>query len=158
MVVAQYGPAEYLLNRSIAVSRQEVAGLASEAQQALLKKGWPEAAASAVQLLVMEHGVNIVDHAHTQPDSRITLQLRLSDRQAYLLFRDFGREWNFQAKLDASQHREIDSFRGRGLHIIRTIAKHIDMVRYNRENIVRYVVSRFFEVSPVVENRSVTHE
>ena len=158
VVVTQHDPAEYLLNRSIAVSHQEVAGLASEVHQILCGKGWPEETARAVQLLVMEHGVNVVDHAHAQSDSRMTLQLRLSDRQAFLLFRDFGREWNFQAKFDSSLQQETDSFRGRGLHIIRTIAKHIDIVRHNRENVTRYVVSGLFNVNPLEDNRSAAHE
>lgn len=158
MVVSQYDPAEYHLNRSIEVTHQAVADLASEVHQVLRKKEWTEEAARAVQLLVMEHGVNIVDHSHAQSDSRVTLQLRLSERQAFLLFRDLGREWNFQAKLATALHPEVDSSRGRGLHIIRTITKHVDIVRHNRENIVHYVVSRFFEVPPLDEDRSVVHE
>jgi sigma-B regulation protein RsbU (phosphoserine phosphatase) len=158
VVVTQYDAAEYLLNRSIAVSHQEVAGLASEVHQVLCNKGWSEETARAVQLLVMEHGVNIVDHAGAQPDSRMILQLRLSDRQAFLLFRDFGREWNYQARLDSELRYNEESYRGRGISIIRTIAKHIDIVRYNRENIVQYVVSRFFQVPPINESRCTSHE
>jgi CheY-like chemotaxis protein/anti-sigma regulatory factor (Ser/Thr protein kinase) len=158
VVVARHDPAEHLLHRSIAVSHKEVAGLASEVQRVLRGKGWSEEAAGAVQLLVMEHGANIVDHAHAQLDSLITLQLRLSDGQAFLLFRDFGREWNFQTKLESSLNQEVDSPRGRGLQIIRTIAKHIDIARHNRQNVVRFVVSSSFEVLAMDDNRSVSHE
>jgi anti-sigma regulatory factor (Ser/Thr protein kinase) len=158
VVVTQYDPAEHLLNRSIVVSHQEVAGLASEVHQVLCDKGWSEETARAVQLLVMEHGVNVVDHAHAQPDSRMTLQLRLSDRQAFLLFRDFGREWNYQVRLDSELRYNEESYRGRGISIIRTIAKHIDIVRHNRENIVQYVVSRSFQVTPMNESRCTSHE
>jgi anti-sigma regulatory factor (Ser/Thr protein kinase) len=158
MVVAQYDPAQYTLNRSLAISAQEVVALASEVHQVLCEKGWTEEVARAVQLLVAEHGMNIVDHAHAQPDSQLTFQLRLSERQAFLLFRDYGREWNFQNKLQSALHQEVDSPRGRGLQIIRTIAKHIDFVRYNRENSTHYVVSRFFEVPRREDERRVDHE
>ncbi len=158
IVVTQYDPAQFLLHRSIALTHQAVADLASEVQRVLHENNWPAEAAQAVQLLVMEHGVNIVDHAHAPSGSRIALQLRLSDRHAYLLFRDFGREWNYQAKLDSELSCNKDSCRGRGISIIRMIAKHIDNLRHNRENTVHYVVSRFFKVSPVDENRSIVHE
>jgi anti-sigma regulatory factor (Ser/Thr protein kinase) len=158
VVVEQYDPAACSLTRSVALSHQAVEGLATEVYQALLENAWSEEVARSVQLLVMEHGVNVVDHAGAQPDSRLTLQLRLSARQAFLRFRDLGREWNYQAKLAASQQNAPDSHRGRGLNIIRAIAKHIDRVRLNRENITHYVVSRFFEVSPGNEERSAPHE
>ena len=148
LVVAQYDPAACRLNRTIAVSHQEVEGLASEVQQVLRSNGWDEEASRAAQLLVMEHGVNVVDHAGTPPGSRMTLQLRLSERQAFILFRDFGKEWNLPAKLDSALHYETDSDRGRGLRIIHTIAKHIDNARQNCENVTHYIVSRFFECSP----------
>ncbi len=158
VVVEQYDPATCSLNRSVALSHQAVEGLATEVYQVLLEKDWSEESARSIQLLAMEHGVNVVDHAGAHPDSRITLHLRLSDRQAFLRFRDLGREWNYQAKLAASQQNAPDSRRGRGLNIIRSIAKHIDRVRYNRENITHYVVSRFFEVSPKNEERGAPHE
>lgn len=149
MVVAQHDPAAYRMKRSIALSHQEAADLAAEVQQVLQDEGWPEEASKAVQLLVMEHGANVVDHSAAPPGSRITFSLRLSDRKASLLFRDFGLEWDFQTRLASSRNQEIDSCRGRGLRIIRTLAKHIDNKRQNRENITQYVVSRFFEVSPM---------
>ncbi len=158
MVVAQYDSAQCLLNRSLAISAQEVVALASEAHQVLCEKGWTDEVARAVQLLVTEHGMNIVDHAHVQPDSRLTFQLRLSERQAFLLFRDYGREWDFQSKLKSALNQEADSLRGRGLKIIRSIAKHIDFVRINRENGTCYVVSRFFEVSHGDDNKRGAHE
>jgi len=158
LVVRQYDPAQYLMNRSIAISAQEVVALASEVQQVLCQNGWTEGVSRAVQLLVTEHGINIVDHAHAQADSRLTFQLRLSERQAFLLFRDYGREWNFQSRLNSTIVQEVDSPRGRGLQIIRAIAKHIDFVRYNRENSTEYVVSRFFEVPPREDDRRVIDE
>jgi anti-sigma regulatory factor (Ser/Thr protein kinase) len=158
MVVTQHDPEPYRMKRSIAISHQEVAGLAADVQQVLRKEGWPEEAAGAVQLLVMEHGVNVVDHAAAPPESRLTLHLRLSGQTALLLFRDSGLEWDFQARLASSLRQETDSCRGRGLRIISTIAKHIDNTRQNHENITQYIVSRFFKVSPMNENGSVPHE
>ncbi|MEI8205471.1 MAG: response regulator [Kiritimatiellales bacterium] len=158
MVVAQHGPAAYRMKRSIALSHQEAADLAAEVLQVLQEEGWPEEASRAVQLLVMEHGANVVDHAAAPPGSRITFSLRLSDQKASLLFRDFGLEWDFQTRLASSLNQKTDSCRGRGLRIIRTLAKHIDNKRQNHENITQYIVSRFFEVSPTNENESVPHE
>lgn len=158
MVVTQHNPAAYRMKQTIALSHQAVAGLASEVLQVLRQENWPDEAAKAVQLLVMEHGANVVDHAAAPPGSLITFNLRLSDRHASLLFRDFGQEWNSRIRIVSSLHHAKDSGRGRGLHIIRTIAKHIDNTRQNRENITQYTVSRFFKVSPMNESRSTPHE
>ncbi len=159
LVVRTLDPAGLRLDRAIAPTHAQVAELANAVERILCQEGWSAEATCAAQLLVMEHGANVVDHAKAPPDSRIGLQLRLTDRQAWLLFRDDGREWDFQDRLAFSLRQPNNSDRGRGLRIIRSIAKHIDVVRRDRENAILYVVDRAFRVESAAEGKgSASHE
>ncbi len=151
LAVRTLDPSALRLDRAIAPTRAQVDELASEVAQALRREEWSDEAVGAAQLLVMEHGANVVDHAEAPPDSRIGLQVRVADRRAWLLFRDSGREWDFQDRLAFSLRQPEDSVRGRGLRIIRAIAKHIDVVRRDRENVILYVVDRDFAVESQAE-------
>jgi len=146
LVVRTLDPAGLRLERAIAPTHAQVAELAEAVEQVFRREGWPEEAAGAAQLLVMEHGANVVDHGETPPGSRIDLQLRLSGNLAWLLFRDEGREWDFQDRLAFSLRQPEDSIRGRGLRMIKAIARHIDVVRRDHENDILYVVARDFVV------------
>jgi serine phosphatase RsbU (regulator of sigma subunit)/anti-sigma regulatory factor (Ser/Thr protein kinase) len=154
LVVRTIDPAALRLDRAIEPTHAQVAELAAAVATVLREEGWPEEAVGATQLLVAEHGANVVDHAEVPPGSRIGLQFRLEAGAAWLLFCDEGREWDFQERLAFSLRQPDDSDRGRGLRIIRAIAKHIDVVRRNRENAILYVVDRAFAVgSPTGESR-----
>lgn len=144
LVVRTVDPPSVRLERAIAPTHAEVAALASEVKRVLIEQQWPEEAAGAAQLLVMEHGANVVDHAEAPRDSRIDLKLRLTEHGAWLLFRDHGREWDFEERLAFSMRQTEKADRGRGLRIIRAIAKHIDVVRRERENVILFVVARDF--------------
>jgi len=146
LVVRSLNAAAIRLDRNILPVYGQVAELAVEVEQFLHNEGWRDDAATAVRLLVMEHGVNVVDHALLPHGSHIRLQIRLTAHTASLLFRDDGQEWDFTERLAFSMRRPDDCASGRGLRIIKSIAKHIDVVRRDCKNTVRYVVSRDFTI------------
>ncbi|MEI6219353.1 MAG: ATP-binding protein, partial [bacterium] len=148
LVVRALDPATIHLERAVAPTHSLVAELATDVERVLQQASWPEEAIGATQLLVMEHGANVVDHAGIPSGSHISLQMRLSEQRAWLLFRDNGREWDFKERLVFSLRQPADSDRGRGLRIIRSIARHIDVVRRDRENAILYIVDRNFVVGP----------
>lgn len=157
-IIRQADPNLCRLSRRIPITYQAVSMLASDVKQCLLDQGWLEDPASAAQLLVMEHGANVVDHDVMQPDAQLTLHLSITETHATLQIREPGREWDFQSKLQLSEKQNSIASRGRGLQIIRTIAKHIDKVRQNRENISLYVISRTFMILPTSDAETPSKE
>lgn len=137
-------PATWRLQRSVAPTHAEVAAMAGEVERFLRSEGWPEESAGAAQLLAMEHGVNVVDHAGLAPDDRIELRLRLSSVNAVLLFRDAGREWDFEDRFARTRRQPDDLESGRGLQIIQTIASHMDQTRIDGQNVAFYAIDKSF--------------
>ncbi|MCF7837293.1 MAG: SpoIIE family protein phosphatase [Candidatus Marinimicrobia bacterium] len=144
VVVRCLDRASQRLERAIGLNLEAVDALALDVEQCLLQAGWPEEAAGAARLLAMEHGVNVVEHAHAPPDSRLELALRLTARHAWLIFQDAGPEWDYQERLEYSERQPLDSSRGRGLRMIQAIAVHIDMVRAGHKNVFQFVINRDF--------------
>jgi len=73
--------------------------------------------------------------------------LRVNGGTACLLFRDTGREWDFEDGLHWARRRASDAPRGRGLNIIRAIASHIEVFRRGPENIAFYLLSADFNAA-----------
>ncbi len=147
LLVAQIAPDEVKLSCSIVPDHQHVTELAADCESVLHKLGWAEEAATAARLLVMEHCANTVDHGHVPAGGLIACQLRVNGGTACLLFRDPGREWDFEDGLYWARRRGADAPRGRGLGIIRTIASHIEVFRRGSENIAFYLLSADFDTA-----------
>ncbi len=144
LLVRLLDPAALRLQRRLAPTFEAVAELAGEIERALRAEGWPEESAAAAQLLAMEHGANVVDYGRLAPETRIEFRLRLSPQSAQLLFRDPGREWDFDERLAHTMRLPMDSERGRGLRIIQAISRHHDLTRIDGWNSSCYYVSRSF--------------
>jgi phosphoserine phosphatase RsbU/P len=145
LVVKTLDPAAIRLEQSVAPTHAAVAALADEVERLLRVEGWPAESAGAAQLLTMEHGANVVDYGRLAADEQIECRLMLSPRVAQLRFRDHGREWDFSERLAHTRRQPVDSERGRGLRIIQTIARHIDVIRTDGRNIYCYYVNRSFQ-------------
>lgn len=147
LLVAQIAPDEIKLQCSIPPDHQHVTELAADCERVLLKLGWSEEAATAARLLVMEHGANTVDHGQVAAGGMISCQLRVRGGTAGLLFRDPGREWDFDDGLQGARRRGSEAPRGRGLGIIRAIASHLEVFRRGPENIAFYLLSADFNAA-----------
>ncbi len=149
LLVSRIAPDEIKMMSSIPPDHRHVADLAADCERILLGLGWPDEAATATRLLVMEHAANAVDHGRLPVDATISLQLRVRGRTACLLFRDAGREWDYDDGLEGARLRAPDAPRGRGLNIIRNIASHIEVFRRGSENIAFYLVSADFDTAKI---------
>ena len=147
LIVEQVAPEEIKLSRAVLAKHQDVAGLAAECERTLLDLGWSEESATAARLLVMEHGANAVDHGELPSGATINFQMRICGRTARFLFRDHGREWDFDGHLEWAGQRAPDATRGRGLVIIRAIASHVEVFRHGSENMAFYLLSADFGAS-----------
>ena len=147
LLVAQIAPDEIKLSCATPADHQHVTELAADCERVLLGLGWSDESTTAARLLVMEHGANIVDHGQVPAGSMISCQMRVNGRTACLLFRDNGREWDFDDGLQWARRRASDAPRGRGLNIIRSIASHIETFRRGQENIAFYLLSADFDAA-----------
>lgn len=144
LVARVLDPAGLRLRRSVAPTHGAVAALSAEIERLLRAEGWPEESAGAAQLLAMERGANIVNHAGLAPEQRIDFRLHLSAQSARLLFRDPGREWDFDARLAQTMRHSATSQNGRGLRIIQAIARHSEQIRTDGQNVTSYLIDRAY--------------
>ncbi len=146
LTIARADPTTTRVHRYIRTTHDAVADLAREVRDALTREQWPQEAVGAAQLLVTEHGANVVDHAGIGPYETIAFRMQLSGDTARFLFSDTGREWPFQRGKVSGARPNAVSERGRGLHIIRSVSSHTDAVRQGNKNIYMYTLDRSFTV------------
>lgn len=147
IVVHVNDPAAVKLLKDVPCTMEDVMHLASEVEQVVLAEGWSEKSAAIVQLLVMEHGANTVEHGGLSPEANFYLQLFIHDDKCKLIFSDRGWEWDIGQRLkeyDPNDTMYAES--GRGLMMIKTIASHMEHFRRNDENMAIYVIERDLEV------------
>lgn len=144
LVVRTLVPDTVRLERTLPLTHVSVSELASELHRLLRQEDWPAEAADAVQLLVVEHGANVVNHARAPADSGLAVRVCVADGVARLLFRDHGREWDYPARVASSPRRPPLAENGRGLGIIRALARHIEVSRRDHENSTLYIMTRDF--------------
>ncbi len=141
LVVQCLDPAALLVESRIPPDKKAVAELAESCEKALREIGWGELAAGAVRLLVMEYGINVVDHGRLFAGEQISVQLRRCGTSCRILFWDRGREWDADGRLALETLAPPDSERGRGWDIIKTIAGRAEVIRRDDENVGLFEVS-----------------
>ena len=144
LVIRAYGSDAANLQWRITPTHENVSGLAEKTYRLLREHGWADECAGAVQLLVMEHGANVVKYGQLQPGESMELQLRLSEQYAQLICRDPGRAWDFSKCLSRTEGMPEDAESGRGLRIIKAIVAHADFLRSEGNNISCYYINRSF--------------
>jgi anti-sigma regulatory factor (Ser/Thr protein kinase) len=142
MIIRCLDPVDLLLDTSILPAMKDVSKLAEECETKLLASGWGGLAAGAVRLLVMEYGANVVDHGLVPAGSNIEFQLRRGDSCCRIVFRDHGREWDVEGRMGRCLEADPYSESGRGNGIIRGIARRMEIIRRNNENIGCFEVAK----------------
>ncbi|MEI8139631.1 MAG: SpoIIE family protein phosphatase [bacterium] len=135
-------PAQVLFESSVLPTKRAIAQLAEISEQRLLEAGWTDLAAGAVRLLVMEYGVNVVEHGRVPEGGAIIFQLRLYDSFCRVFFLDSGREWDMDGWLARTDVASSRSERGRGREIIMAIARRKDLFRRYHENFGVFEVAK----------------
>ncbi|MEI8241724.1 MAG: SpoIIE family protein phosphatase [bacterium] len=135
-------PASIRMERQIPLELQAVAEAAAQADRILQAEGWPEEAAGAAQLVLMEHGANVIRHGRAPAGSSITFRLRLTGPLCRMTFRDQGREWDQADRMAAVQLLPKDREHGRGLGLIHAVSHHVEFFRRENNNIAFFVISR----------------
>ncbi len=146
LVLHVIDPRTVLLDEKISGLSDDLHRLATDIEQRLLAAGWSETAAGAVQLLVLEHGANAIDHGNLPDGAAISVQLRNEGERCALLFSDPGQKWNVKAGYASTVPESELAERGRGLMIIETIADSIEIYRRDDRNVTLYTIRRDIEL------------
>jgi len=140
VVVERIDPATIRMETKIALDLQEVAKTAAQVGVLLQQEGWSEEAAGAAQVVLMEHGTNIIRHGKVPAESTISFRLRLTGPVCRMIFRDQGREWDPADRLASAQLLPLDRESGRGLGIIHAVASHVEYFRRDNNNIAFFAI------------------
>lgn len=127
-------------HREIVPEREAVTAAARELEQWLRARGWCEEAAGAAELLALEQGMNVLDHATPPPGAPLDWMAEAADADAVALtLTDRGRPWT---PPDTPAPVGDDAERGRGWWIIAALAAEREYLRTHGENIHRFLVRR----------------
>lgn len=128
-------PLKVVIEQSVPRNVYLVSEVAKQCETAVTSRGISRDTAGLVRLLVMELGVNLVEHGGLREDESFWLQVRVYDRVCQLVLIDHGAEWD----LDQALARKLDDTymgeRGRGLAITNAVSNRIERYRIDAENI-----------------------
>lgn len=112
-----------------------VSEVAKQCEVAVMTRGVSRDAASMLRLLVMELGVNLVQHGGLREEDSFWLQVRVEGNVCQLVLVDEGEEWDLEEALGSELDEAYMGERGRGLAITNTIADRIERYRVDDENL-----------------------
>lgn len=138
-------PASALLERTWPLSHDALQEAAALVERLLCDAGWPEPAAWAAGLLVLEHVANVIRHGHAPDGSTFGVQLRLRGANGELLLRDQGKPWAYP---ESATDPDPNADHGRGLFMMRRIAERIDACRVGGDNLTSFALRRDWSPEP----------
>jgi anti-sigma regulatory factor (Ser/Thr protein kinase) len=114
----------------------------TEQMEKLLLNQVEEDLAARVRLVAIEHAMNVVEHSGLGPEEVIWYQLSLDETGCRLVFKDRGREWDFNRT--AAKESLVDDYAegGRGIYITNAAASHVERYRRDAYNTVNYLFKR----------------
>ena len=142
VVVERIDPATIRMETQIPLQLPAVAEAAAEVSRILLAEGWSEEDSGAAQVVVMEHGTNIIRHGQAPADSTISFRLRVTGPVCRMVFRNLGREWDPADRLAAAQMLPVDRENGRGLDIIHAVTSHAEFFRRENNNVAFFAIAQ----------------
>lgn len=144
VLLAEKTPAqEVLFQDAIALTQENLTLLAHEMEEALQEANWPEASRWAAQLLLVEHGGNVLKHGQAAPGSSFSVKVRRAVEAIELLVRDSGQPWTYEEAPDSTPAEHAEH--GRGLMMIRRIASSVASRREGSENLNLFGILRSWQ-------------
>ncbi|MDF3129593.1 response regulator [Kiritimatiellaeota bacterium B1221] len=127
----------------INMCNEEVQRLSSEVYDLLTSHGWEEEDAGMVQLLLIEHGANVVNHGNPPPNSTLFYRLHLEDHHCYLVLKDRGIFWDpSHWQPQDPDTRDPFAEHGRGLDLIAEISATREYFRREHQNCFLYRIDK----------------
>jgi sigma-B regulation protein RsbU (phosphoserine phosphatase) len=147
-------PATIRLETQIPLDPVAVVAVAAQVDQLLRAEGWSLEAACAAQLVLVEHGTNIIQHGCPPAGSTIDLRLRLTGPICRMTLQDQGGEWNPHKRKTAAHHLRMDrkNEHTRGMGLIYTVSRAAEFFRRGHINIAFFAFSR--DYCPSQEGRT----
>jgi anti-sigma regulatory factor (Ser/Thr protein kinase) len=126
--------------------------VAAQVDRILHEEGWSVEAACAVQLALVEHGTNIIQHGCPPAGSWIDLRLRLTGPTCRMTIQDQGGEWCPHNRNAVAGHLPMDREHehARGLGLIFMVSRAAEFFRRGHINIAFFAFSR--DYSPLAES------
>lgn len=138
---------EIALAETFPLEQQALQQTTRRIEESLRATGWSEEAAWAVALLALEHLTNVINHGRAPTGSHGTVQVRLVRSDCELLITDPGRPWDYpEARGDELPREGTES--GRGLYIIRRIARRIAHCRHDSRNFTVFTIRKNWRHEP----------
>jgi sigma-B regulation protein RsbU (phosphoserine phosphatase) len=128
-------PAKVVVEQSVLRNVYLVSEVAKQCEVAVAARGISHDTAGLVRLLVMELGVNLVEHGGLGEDESFWLQVRVDGNVCQLVLVDKGDEWDLEEALNCNLDETHMGDSGRGLVITNTIANRIERYRMNDESL-----------------------
>jgi len=128
-------PAKVVVEQAVLRNIYLVSEMAKQCEVAVMARGITHDTAALVRLLVMELGVNLVEHGGLGEDDTFWLQVRVDGNVCQLVLVDKGDEWDLEGALNCNLDETHMGDSGRGLAITNTIANRIERYRVNDENL-----------------------
>ena len=128
-------PEKIVVEQSVVRNIYMVSEVAKQCEMAVVARGISHDAAALVRLLVMELGVNLVEHGGLAEGESFWLQVRVDGSVCQLVLIDEGAEWDLEEALSRTLDEKHMGERGRGLAITNTIANRIERYRMNSQNL-----------------------
>lgn len=130
-----------LMQGDLAVDMDAVSDCTEQMEKLLIGRAGEDLAAR-IRLVAIEHAMNVVEHSGLGAEDTMWYQLSLNESSCRLVFKDRGREWDFnRASMDESI---VDDYAegGRGLYITNAAADHVERYRRDTHNAVSYLFRR----------------
>jgi sigma-B regulation protein RsbU (phosphoserine phosphatase) len=144
MVVLQMlDPGEMVYDEHIPATFDDVQKMAAGVDVALIEKGWPTITGSAIELLLNEHCNNAVEHGRLTVEDQLFIHIHVQGDACILSIEDPGGRWDYSKRLsDAEEMPEDTCESGRGVAIVRRIAREHVYFRDENQNVAFFVVPK----------------
>ena len=127
-------PQKVVIEQTVLRNIYLVSEIAKQCEVAVMAQGISRDTAGMLRLLVMELGVNLVEHGGLGEEDSFWLQVRVDGNICQLVVMDEGEEWDLEEALGRELDEAYMGERGRGLAITNAVSNRIERYRVGDEN------------------------
>jgi len=138
-----------ILETKCPVEKKAIIALSKEVEAQVLDNFWPQETAHAIQLLILEHGMNVVQHGRVDARNSISVCAWIDGDLFRFWMQDSGRSWKHETFFSRADVPEGAPEHGRGLLIIKRIASSIDIYRRHNKNAYVFTVAKQFKIDSI---------